>query len=80
MRGRPNLQCSMLAIVDSEEQVSLDRRLRRIVDEADAALVRFAPVFDGMYAQVGRVSVPPDWLLKASVLIALYSVRNERTF
>ena len=29
---------------------------------------------------MGRPSLPPERLLKASLLIALYSVRSERTF
>ncbi len=33
-----------------------------------------------MYADVGRPSIPPERLLKASLLIALYSVRSERAF
>jgi transposase len=33
-----------------------------------------------MYATSGRDSVPPERLLKASVLMALYSVRSERMF
>ena len=80
MRGRPNPQRSMLAIVDLEERIPRDHPLRRIKEVADAALARLSPVFDGMYAQVGRASVPPERLLKASLLIALYSVRSERAF
>ena len=57
-----------------------DHPLWRIKEVADAALERLSPVFDGMYAQVGRASVPPERLLKASLLIALYSVRSERAF
>ena len=33
-----------------------------------------------MYSKVGRTSVPPERLLKASLLISLYSVRSERAF
>ena len=33
-----------------------------------------------MYANVGRPSIPPERLLKSSLLIALYSVRSERAF
>ena len=33
-----------------------------------------------MYSKVGRASVPPERLLKASLLIGLYSVRSERAF
>ena len=47
---------------------------------ADAALERLPPTFDRMYAWVGRASVPPERLLKASLLVALYSVRSERAF
>ena len=80
MRGRPNPQRSMLAIVDLEERVPQDHPLRRIKAVADTALERLSPAFDRMYARVGRASVPPERLLKASLLIALYSVRSERAF
>ena len=80
MRGRPHPQRSMLTIVDLEERVPRDHPLRRIKEVADAALARLSPEFDRMYARVGRASVPPERLLKASLLIALYSVRSERAF
>ena len=47
---------------------------------ADEALERLSPEFDQMYSKVGRASVPPERLLKASLLICLYSVRSERAF
>ena len=62
MRGRPNPQRSMLAIVDLEERVPKDHPLRRIKAVADAALERLSPEFDRMYASVGRASVPPERL------------------
>ena len=64
----------------SGERIPQDHPLRRIKEVADAALARLSPVFDRMYARVGRASVPPERLLKASLLIALYSVRSERAF
>lgn len=33
-----------------------------------------------MYATGGRRSVPPEALLKATVLMAMYSIRSERAF
>jgi len=33
-----------------------------------------------MYSRIGRPGVPPEQLLKATVLMALYSVRSERAF
>ena len=51
--------------------------LRRIKAVTDATLTRLPPALDRMYARVGRASVPPEQLLEASLMIALYSVRSE---
>ena len=67
----------MLAFEDLEERVPQDHPIRTIADEA---LERLSPEFDQMYSKVGRASVPPERLLKASLLICLYSVRSERAF
>jgi transposase len=37
-------------------------------------------VLDGIYSQIGSPSIPPERLLKAQLLIALYSVRSDRLF
>ncbi len=47
---------------------------------ADRALATLSPTFDAMYGVAGRPSIPPERLLKASLLISLYSVRSERAF
>lgn len=78
MRGVREPQVSMLAFVDLEERVPAQHPLRAIKQLADAALAELSPLFDQMYAQAGRPSIPPERLLKASLLIALYSVRSER--
>ena len=70
----------MLAFVDLEERVPADHPLRAIKALADEALERLSPEFDRMYADVGRPSIPPERLLKASLLIGLFSVRSERAF
>ena len=70
----------MLALVDLEERVPKDHPLRTIKAVADEALERLSAEFDRMYSKVGRASVPPERLLKASLLISLYSVRSERAF
>jgi transposase len=43
---------------------------------ADAALTKLDREFDAMYSTTGRPSIPPERLLKAQLLIALYSVRS----
>lgn len=80
MRGRREPQVSMLAFVDLEARVPIDHPLRAIKAVADAALAKLSSEFDRMYASVGRPSIPPERLLKASLLISLYSVRSERAF
>ena len=80
MRGRRNLQVTMLAFVDLEERVPVKHPLRQIKRLADEALAALSPALDELYREGGRPSIPPERLLKASLLIALYSVRSERAF
>ncbi len=80
MRGRQDSQGSMLAFLDPESLIPRDHPLRTIRAIVDAALAELSPLFDGMYAEVGRPSIPPERLLKAILLMGLYSVRSERAF
>ncbi|MDP9364554.1 MAG: IS5 family transposase [Chloroflexota bacterium] len=80
MRGRCHPQLSMLAFVDLDARIPTDHPLRTVKRFADRALAELSPVFDRMYAVGGRPSIPPECLLKASLLIALYSIRSERAF
>ena len=80
MRGRRNPQASILAFADLEERVPADHPLRVMKRFADRALAELSPTFDAMYGSSGRPSIPPERLLKASLLISLYSVRSERAF
>src|SRR3989304_3639959 len=80
MGGRRDPQVTMLAFFDLEARVPFDHPLRTIKALADQALAELSPAFDRMYADVGRPSIPPERLLKSSLLIALYSVRSERAF
>ncbi|MGC4105390.1 MAG: IS5 family transposase [Thermomicrobiales bacterium] len=70
----------MLALVDVEERIPANHPLRRIKTIADRVLASMSPTFDAMYAEGGRPSIPPERLLKAGVLMALYTVRSERAF
>lgn len=70
----------MLSLRSPEERVPKDHPLREVKQLADEALATLSPVFDGMYSKLGRHSIPPERLLKASLLMALHSVRSERLF
>ena len=78
MRGIQTRQSSMLCLLSPEERVPQRHPLRRIKKLADDALEELSPLFDQMYSTTGRPSVPPERLLKAMVLMALYGVRSER--
>ena len=78
MRGRQDSQVSMLAFVDIESRIPLEHPLRTIKSIADEALADLSLVFDAMYVEGGRPSIPPERLLKASLLMSLYSIRSER--
>lgn len=80
MRGTEKKQTSMLSLRTPEERVAQDHPLRAVKALADAALVELSPVFDAMYSRRGRHSIPPERLLKATLLMALHSVRSERLF
>lgn len=80
MRGRQDPQVTMLAFIDLETRVPADHPLRRIKALAESSLAELSDEFDRMYADVGRPSIPPERLLKGSLLISLYSVRSERAF
>jgi transposase/sulfur relay (sulfurtransferase) complex TusBCD TusD component (DsrE family) len=70
----------MLGFIDLDKRVPPAHPLRTIKALAEHALAALSPEFDAMYAEIGRPSIPPERLLKASLLIALYSVRSERFF
>ena len=70
----------MLSLRTPEERVPRDHPLRGVKELADEALRELSPVFDGMYSKRGRHSIPPERLLKATLLMALHSVRSERLF
>lgn len=70
----------MLMLSSPENVVPKSHPIRRLKALADEVLVDMSPTFDAMYAATGRHSIPPEQLLKASLLIALYSVRSERMF
>ncbi|MCK9485372.1 MAG: IS5 family transposase [Dehalococcoidia bacterium] len=80
MRGDDDRQAEMLIALTPDQLVPTDHPIRRIKPVVEAVLARLSPLFDEMYATRGRPSIPPEHLLKASLLIALFSVRSERQF
>ena len=76
----PDPQLAMLTTLQPGDLIPSDHPIRRIRKVVDAVLADMDGDFDAMYAVAGRPSVPPEQLLKATVLMAMYSIRSERAF
>jgi transposase len=70
----------MFVYFSPESRVPADHPLRTIKAHADAVLRSMNADFERLYSSTGRPSIPPERLLKASLLIALYTVRSDRMF
>jgi len=68
----------MFSYVSLEARVPGDHPLRAIRRITDRALERLSPRFDTLYIKFGRPSIPPEKLLRALLLQALYTIRSER--
>lgn len=80
MRGKADKQVMMLTALTPDQLVPQDHPIRQIKPIVDHALSELSATFNEMYAEIGRPSIPPEHLLKACLLIALYTIRSERQF
>ena len=78
MRGIEDKRDAMFIYVSPEDFVPADHPLRPIRTMVDQALESLSVEFDRMYSHTGRPSIPPERLLKALILQALYSIRSNR--
>jgi transposase len=78
MRGDDRQPDAMFSYVSPEQRVPQDHPLRAIRALVDEVLREMSREFDGLYAAVGRPSVPPERLLRAQLLQIFYSIRSER--
>ena len=78
MRGPDEKEDWMFSYISAEQRVPKDHPLRAVRLMVDIVLKELSPLFEGLYAQVGRPSVAPEKLLRALLLQVLYSVRSER--
>jgi transposase len=78
MRGADVMQEPMFLTVQLEQFVPGDHPLRALRPLIDEALKGLNGLFEGMYADGGRDSIPPERLLRAQLLQVLYSIRSER--
>jgi transposase len=78
MRGRVDDQSPLFHVFSVADRIRPGHPLRDVKRRVDRLLAGMSPAFDKAYSRAGRPSVPPERLLKALLLMALYSVRSER--
>ena len=78
MRGDDQRTAEMFSYLSPEGRVRLDHPLRAIRVMTDTVLKTLSPRFARMYSDIGRPSIPPEQLLRALLLQALYTIRSER--
>ncbi len=78
MRGDERVQEQMFSCVTLDQRVPQDHPLREIRQLTDTVLRSLSAEFDGRYAASGRPSIAPEYVLRALLLQAFYSVRSER--
>ncbi len=78
MRGGPEETKQLFSYVDIEDGVASDHPLRLVRALVEEVLNGLSREFGKLYSHTGRPSIPPEHLLKASLLQAFFSVRSER--
>ena len=78
MRGDEQKQRAMYSYVTLEQRIAADHPARQIRAIVDRALQRMDSELSKLYATRGRPSIAPERLLRAQLLMVLYSIRSER--
>jgi transposase len=78
MRGQDDGSEGFFSYVRLEERIPADHPLRPIKALVDEALGALNKRFEGLYSTMGRPSIAPEMLLRATLLQAFFSVRSER--
>ena len=68
----------MFSYVSLEQRVPQDHPLRGVRGLTDRVLRSLSAEFDALYADSGRPSIAPEYILRALLLQVFYSVRSER--
>src|SRR5215813_8068386 len=78
MRGQDTSQDSLFSYGSLETRVPANHPLRAIRKIVDEVLSRLSEHFSSIYAPLGRPSIAPEKLLRALLVMVLYSIRSER--
>jgi len=77
MRGADERSGSLFSYIDLESRIPEGHPLRAIRVIVNTALADLNAEFEAMYAPIGRPSIPPEKLLRSSLLQAFYSSERQ---
>lgn len=78
MRGDEKRSEGLFSYVRLEERIASDHPPRAIRTLVEDVLAAMSARFEALYSHTGRPSIPPEQLLKATLLQAFFTVRSER--
>src|ERR1022692_1916116 len=78
MRGEDHKQAAMYSYVTLAQRIPADHPGRQIRILVDRALERMDAQLEQLYSTTGRPSIAPERLLRATLLMVLFSIRSER--
>jgi transposase len=78
MRGQQERTGPLFSTISIEDRIPASHPLQQMRQLADQALDRLNPSFCKLYTEGGKPSIPPEQLLLALLLQAIYGIRSER--
>ena len=78
MRGDDQQQTAMFSYLTLAQRIPADHPVRQIRVLVDRSLARMDAEFEKLYSATGRPSIAPERLIRATLLMILYSIRSER--
>ncbi len=78
MRRPDTTQHAMFSYLSPEEQIPASHSQRRLRLLVDGILASMDASFEQLYSRSGRPSIPPEWLLRASLIQVPFSIHSKR--
>ena len=78
MRGLDTRSGELFSFIDLEQRVPVKHPLRTIRQIVNDVLASLDAEFTRLYSAFGRESIPPERLMRAHLLQALFTIRSER--
>jgi transposase len=78
MRGNQTTQQQLFSYVPIDERIPANHPIRILREMVDPLLQSMSKQFDRLYSDTGRPSIAPEYLLRATLVQILYSIRSER--